>query len=271
MRTDAASEPTATDSAGQAESRGLTESDTATGSGVETATAAGSGFETAATAAELPATGWTLGPSGRAAVTMALGVVVALVMAGLYVKAHPSTGSSGPAACEAPKSTDSREYPALCAALNRPDLPALLGTPQARVSIAQSGGGPLTSPDGKELSASAQVQLGPVCVSLSDHHIASVEDILGFASLVPRPTTVLGHPAAAYSDHTLAIVFDGKKSSTGTGGIARHLAVAKGPGPGGEALELTIWRQDDAVPDDAALIRIAEQVLPTAPGWLTES
>ncbi|MFJ1531234.1 hypothetical protein ACIOFV_22890 [Streptomyces mirabilis] len=46
--------------------------------------------------------------------------------------------------------------------------------------------------------------------------------------------TVLGHPAVLYSDRTIAIV---------------------------------IWRQDSVVPDDAALLSVAEKVLPTIPGW----
>ncbi|MET9036764.1 hypothetical protein [Streptomyces mirabilis] len=44
--------------------------------------------------------------------------------------------------------------------------------------------------------------------------------------------TVLGHPAVLHSDRTIAI-----------------------------------WRQDSVVPDDAALLSVAEKVLPTIPGW----
>jgi hypothetical protein len=36
---------------------------------------------------------------------------------------------------------------------------------------------------------------------------------------------------------------------------------------GGASYELVIWRQDGVTPDDAALFRVAEQVLPTVPGW----
>ncbi|MFF1470669.1 hypothetical protein [Streptomyces mirabilis] len=48
--------------------------------------------------------------------------------------------------------------------------------------------------------------------------------------------TVLGHPAVLYSDRTIAIT-------------------------------IVIWRQDSVVPDDAALLSVAEKVLPTIPGW----
>ncbi|MEU5478582.1 hypothetical protein [Streptomyces mirabilis] len=50
--------------------------------------------------------------------------------------------------------------------------------------------------------------------------------------------TVLGHPAVLYSDRTIAI-----------------------------AIAIAIWRQDSVVPDDAALLSVAEKVLPTIPGW----
>ncbi|MFJ3952124.1 DUF6215 domain-containing protein [Streptomyces libani] len=38
---------------------------------------------------------------------------------------------------------------------------------------------------------------------------------------------------------------------------------------GGEAEKesLSLWRADGMVPDDAVLLRVAEKVLPTVPGW----
>jgi hypothetical protein len=45
-------------------------------------------------------------------------------------------------------------------------------------------------------------------------------------------------------------------SATRTGGCLRPVTV-----------EIVIRRQDDVPPDDAALLRVAEQVLPTIPGW----
>lgn len=36
---------------------------------------------------------------------------------------------------------------------------------------------------------------------------------------------------------------------------------------GGDSFELTLWRADGAVPDDAVLLRVAGQVPPTVPGW----
>ncbi|MFD4624495.1 hypothetical protein [Streptomyces sp. NPDC058475] len=39
------------------------------------------------------------------------------------------------------------------------------------------------------------------------------------------------------------------------------------PGAHRGSFEVVIWRQDEVPPDDAALLRVAEQVLPTVPGW----
>ncbi|WP_405629683.1 hypothetical protein [Streptomyces sp. NBC_00016] len=36
---------------------------------------------------------------------------------------------------------------------------------------------------------------------------------------------------------------------------------------GGGSYELAIWRQDNVRPDDAALLSIAQKVLPAIPGW----
>lgn len=203
-----------------------------------------------------------------AAAVVVVGCVIA-VLWGLSVFDKSSARSDKPAACEARKATDSPEYPMLCAALNRPDLPALLGTPNEHASVAQSGGGPFTYADGtKEYDASAEVQLGSVNVRISDNGDMSVKVFADFASSSAESTSVLGHASVTYSDHTMAIIFNGDKSSTGTGGIARHLVVAKNPKGGGGSFEIAIWRQDDVTPDDAALFRIAEKVLPTVQGWI---
>lgn len=205
-----------------------------------------------------------------AAALVVVGCVIA-VLWGLSAFDKSSGRSDKPAACEARKATDSPEYPMLCAALNRPDLPTLLGTPGEHVTVAQSGGGPITYADGtKEYDASAEVQLGSVNVRISDNGDMPVEDFAVFASSSAASTSVLGHDSMTYSDRTMAISFNfgGGRSSAGTGGIARHLVVAKNPKGGGGSFEIAIWRQDDVTPDDAALFRIAEKVLPTVKGWV---
>ena len=45
--------------------------------------------------------------------------------------------------------------------------------------------------------------------------------------------------------------------------------VAQDPKDGGGSYEIAVWRQDAVVPDDAALLRVAEKVLPTIPGWVS--
>ncbi|WP_405016307.1 DUF6215 domain-containing protein [Kitasatospora sp. NBC_00070] len=182
----------------------------------------------------------------------------------------PAAAHDEPAVCYPPKPADDPGYPALCAALNRPDLPALLGAPETPVSIAQPGSGPITLADGTVLSdPSARVQLGKVFVQVTDNRRISLRTTMAFPDPSLLPTTVLGHPAATFSDHTLVFALDTRSTSTvGSGGIARHLVVAKGPDADGGSFEFVVWRQDRGTPDDAALLRVATQVLPTLPGWV---
>ncbi|MCX5611797.1 DUF6215 domain-containing protein [Streptomyces sp. NBC_00047] len=155
----------------------------------------------------------------------------------MRVRENSRRDDDRPAAC----SSQDQDLPAgyvsgvqLCTALNRPDLPVLFGT-------------------------SASYDRLPV---------AETADLLGFTA---QKTTVLGRPAVLYSDRTIGIIlnFNGGKTSTGTGpgGIARSLVVAKDAQDGGGSFEVVIWRQDGRLPDDTALFRTAEQVLPTSPGW----
>ncbi|WP_406194427.1 DUF6215 domain-containing protein [Kitasatospora sp. NBC_01560] len=214
-------------------------------------------------------------PSGAVQAATAL-LLIGGTVAGLWgfgVLGNASANGNEPAACPAPKQSDAAEYPALCAALNRPDLPTLVGMPTERVSVAQSGGGPVTYADGtKEDVPAAEVQIGQVRVRITDNRTLTVDDAAFFTSSPPVRTQVLDHSARTFTDHTMAISFGltGGKASAGTGGIARHLVVAKAPGAlGGGSFELAIWRQDSADPDEAALFRMAEQILPELRTWVT--
>ena len=204
-------------------------------------------------------------------VAVALGAMWGL---GTFRKAQDGSADAGkPAVCQPPKAEDGAEYPALCAALNRADLPTLLGVPGEHISLAHSAGSTFTAADGtKQTEAAAEIQLGSYNLQLIDHQSISVTDLVGL-TLSAEPTSVLGHPAASYSDHTIEISFTGGQSggSSGPGGIARHLVVAKTGKRDGSCLELAVWRQDGGTPDTAALLRIAEKVLPAAPGWATGS
>ncbi|MFE6745373.1 DUF6215 domain-containing protein [Kitasatospora purpeofusca] len=102
------------------------------------------------------------------------------------------------AACAAPRPTDRPNYAALCAALNRPDLPALLGTPQGRVLSA----GPAVLAFGTD--ATVEVRLGTSVVSLTDSS-ATVADVADTPEFRPRPTTVLGHGALTYTTSTVTL------------------------------------------------------------------
>ncbi|MCJ0870467.1 DUF6215 domain-containing protein [Streptomyces sp. AP-93] len=160
----------------------------------------------------------------------------------------------------------------LCAALHRPDLADLLGTPGEAVKNA-NGGGSTSKPFGsdKEIhtpTATIEFETYTVHLRVSDGPltVATLARLLGDGT---PPQTVLGRPATFYSDRTLSISFrlDGSDASSGSGVPTRTLVVARDTKDGGGAYELHLWRSDGAVPDDAVVLRVAEQVLPTVPGW----
>lgn len=80
---------------------------------------------------------------------------------------------------------------------------------------------------------------------------------------------MLGRPAVLYSDQTISIRFrlDGGDAQTGPGVPARVVSVAQNAKDSGGSFEVTLWRSDGLIPDDAALLRVAEKLLPTVPGW----
>ncbi|MFD5080110.1 DUF6215 domain-containing protein [Streptomyces sp. NPDC058371] len=158
----------------------------------------------------------------------------------------------------------------LCTALNRPDLPALLGTPEEQAETADgsessftpAGGTKITNPEADVTLKTYSVQLSASYDRLS---VARTAALLGDSA---ERQTVLGHPAVLYSDRTISIsLIGGATAEAGPGGIARRLLVARSAKDGGGSFEVVIWRQDAVPPDDAALFRVAEQVLPTVPGW----
>ncbi|MET9950631.1 DUF6215 domain-containing protein [Streptomyces sp. NPDC006339] len=217
------------------------------------------------------------GPSvgGQVAAALGLGLVLA---GGFWFAAKTSQESVSdpkPAVCDESTASPASRYVSgrrLCEALNRPDLPALLGTPgeQARLAYGNDG-----RPEGEKAdrapSPEGNVDLATYSLKLSVSYdrlpVATLGRLLGNTA---EPTTFLGRPAVLYSDRTLAFTVplgSGGKAESRTGGIARHLLVAKDPKDGGGSYELVIWREDEGIPDDAALLRVAERVLPTVPGW----
>ncbi|MER7519827.1 DUF6215 domain-containing protein [Streptomyces sp. NPDC126499] len=233
----------------------------------------------------------------QVAAALALGGVLAGSFWFLAKTSQEGSGDRGPAVCTtAARDSVPPRYVSgtrLCEALNRPDLPALLGTPGEEATNAYgthgwttlggsgsgSGSGSRTGTgsgsgtgSGRIPTPSGAVDLPTYSVKLSVSYdrlpVARLGRLLGNTV---EPTKVLGRTALFYSDRTLAFraPLGGGKAETTTGGIARHLLVARDPKDGGGSYELVIWRQDQGVPvDDAALVRVAERVLPTVPGWV---
>ncbi|MGW2614181.1 DUF6215 domain-containing protein [Streptomyces sp. NPDC001500] len=222
------------------------------------------------------------GPNPWAQAIAALVVVGALGGALFVLQKNDAKAADKPAACS-PDEADEKAAAAakaahrvsgtqLCTALNRADLPTLLGTPRERAVTAYGSDGSVGTGGGKQIpTPEATVQLDTYTVKLSRSYdrlpIAGMADLLSEA----QTKTVAGHPAVLYSTQTIAIRFNlgGGKSESGPGGIARALVIAPDAKDRGGSYELTIWRQDRMRPDDTALLRIAQQVLPTVPGWTT--
>jgi hypothetical protein len=159
----------------------------------------------------------------------------------------------------------------LCEALNRPDLAAMLGTPTEIAKTASGSDGSFGSPGGKKIATpQAQVEFETYTVTLSATYdglpVAGSEALLGSDA---RPRKVLGRPGVLYSTRTISISFrlDGGDADSGPGVPARALTVAQDAKDRGGSVDVTLWRADGAVPDDAVLLRVAERVLQTLPGW----
>lgn len=232
------------------------------------------GFADSGRAANEPEKGMSAGAQAIAAVVVVGGLALALWALGGTLRQGP--GKSEPAKCEASHHTKPSKGVTgaqLCTALNRPDLPALLGTPDEYAQTADGNESTITSADGSKTStpeADVDLKTYSLKLSVSDDDIP-VADMAAFLGATAQRRTVLGHPAVLYSDRTIALSFNlgGGKARTGPGGIARSLLVARDAKDGGGFYEVSLWRQDFATPDDTALFRVAEQVLPTVPGWRT--
>ncbi|MCM2515519.1 DUF6215 domain-containing protein [Streptomyces griseoincarnatus] len=193
-----------------------------------------------------------------------------------------ATGASRPAACRldedeklpsAYRSTPGAVTGAdLCRALNRTELPELLGTPAER-SVYASGTdntAPLT--DRKVAQPEARVEFETYTVELSATY--NKLTVAQYAKLTTygdgrdaRKLTVLGRPALLTSDHMMKIQFDlgsgeGASGPVEQGPLARTLTVAFDGKDRGGSYDLTVWSESGLLPDDSALVDIAEAVLP---------
>ncbi|MER6378887.1 DUF6215 domain-containing protein [Streptomyces sp. NPDC001250] len=164
----------------------------------------------------------------------------------------------------------------LCKALNRPDLARLLGTPGETATTASSSNGTAVLTNGKVAEPEAEVVFDTYTVNMSATYnelsiaqYVKLEKIGNEQNIETR--TILGRPAVFSSDHTMKL-----KISLGTGGtsggpveqgpLARTLSVALGKDDRGGSYDITVWSTSGALPDDSALIDIAEKVLPALPG-----
>ncbi|MEJ8668601.1 MULTISPECIES: DUF6215 domain-containing protein [unclassified Streptomyces] len=212
---------------------------------------------------------------GQAVAAVAL---FAAIAAGLWVS-EATSGNSGPPAAtcsdeEPGKSTGRVTGKQLCEALLRPDLAELLGTPTETAKTAFGNDGSAGLEGGKDIPMpTAEVEFDTYTVTLSatydDLPVAGAHDLLGEG----EQRTVLDRPAVLYSDRTIRINFrlDGGDAEAGTGVPLRALMVAQDAKDGGGSYDVTLWRSDGMVPDDAVLLRVAEKILPTVPGWTAGS
>ncbi|WP_431995160.1 DUF6215 domain-containing protein [Streptomyces griseoflavus] len=162
----------------------------------------------------------------------------------------------------------------LCRVLGRADLARLLGTPAetATTMSGSSGTAPLT--DGKVAQPEAQVQFDTYTVNVSATYneltMAQYVKLMEFGDETDVQTlSVLGRPAVLFSDHTMKIEID--LGSGGSGGpveqgpLARTLSVALDGKDAGGSCDITVWSTSGTLPDDSALLGIAEKVLPALP------
>ncbi|MFD7610456.1 DUF6215 domain-containing protein [Streptomyces sp. NPDC059828] len=227
---------------------------------------------------ERPGTKEATGANGWGQAVAAIAVVGAFAGA-LFLSQHASSADSAPAwspgTClpeESEKASSRVSGTELCETLNRPDLAALLGTPgetPTKASGSDSAVGEIATPEG-------QVEFATYSVNLSATYdgdpVAGSSDFLRNAA---QHRTFLGRPAVLYSSQTIKLSFSlggsGGSSGGGNGSLpARTLTVAQDAKDSGGSFDVTVWRSDGSVPDDATLLRVAETVLPTIPGWDAE-
>ncbi|MFE9458504.1 DUF6215 domain-containing protein [Streptomyces californicus] len=162
----------------------------------------------------------------------------------------------------------------LCEALNTPDLAGLLGTPEETATVASGDNGTAALTGGKVARPVAEVQFDTYTVNVSVTYnklsMAQYVKLMKFGNETDvKKSTVLDRTAVFFSEPTMAIEID--LGSGGTGGpvtdgpLARNLAVALDGKDRGGYCEVTVWSDAGTLPDDDALLDIAESVLPAIP------
>ncbi|MFG2369720.1 DUF6215 domain-containing protein [Streptomyces mirabilis] len=162
----------------------------------------------------------------------------------------------------------------LCKALNRPELAKLLGTPEETATTASSSNNTAPLTDGKVAEPEAEVKFDTYTVNVSaTYNKLSIDQyvkLMKFGNEKDIKTlTVLGRSAVLASDHTMKLEIN--LGSGGSGGpveegpLARTLSVALDRNDRGGYCEITVWSTSGALPNDSALLDIAEKVLPRIP------
>ncbi|MEU1082585.1 DUF6215 domain-containing protein [Streptomyces sp. NPDC005908] len=162
----------------------------------------------------------------------------------------------------------------LCEALNRPDLPGLLGTPTeiATSASGSSGTAPLTG----EKIAQPEARVGfdtytvEVLATYNKLTIDQYANLMKYGDETDvKRLTVLGRPAILSSDHMMSIQIDLGGSASGgpvgQGPLARTLTVALDAKDGGGYYDFTVWSESAGLPGDSVLVDIVETVLPAIP------
>ncbi|WP_371645026.1 DUF6215 domain-containing protein [Streptomyces mirabilis] len=162
----------------------------------------------------------------------------------------------------------------LCKALNRPDLAELLGTPEETATTVSSTNNTAPLTDGKVAQPEAEVAFDTYTVNVSATYnelsTGQYVKLMKFGDEKDVKTlTVLGRPAVLSSDHTMKLEIN--LGSGGAGGpveegpLARTLSVALDRKDRGGYCDITVWSTSGALPNDSALLNIAEKVLPRIP------
>ncbi|WP_328758235.1 DUF6215 domain-containing protein [Streptomyces sp. NBC_00271] len=162
----------------------------------------------------------------------------------------------------------------LCKALNRPELAKLLGTPEETATTASSSNNTAPLTDGKVAEPEAEVTFDTYTVNVSaTYNKLSIDQYVKLMKFGDekdiKTLTVLGRPAVLASDHTMRLEIN--LGSGGSGGpveegpLARTLSVALDRNDRGGYCEITVWSTSGALPNDSALLDIAEKVLPRIP------
>ncbi|MFI0503783.1 DUF6215 domain-containing protein [Streptomyces albogriseolus] len=226
-------------------------------------------------------------PNAFAQASLAIGLF-AVIGGALWIEGKlpedgtAATGVSRPAACRLDEdeklpsayraTPDAVTGEDLCLALNRPELPELLGTPAERSVYASGTNSTAPLTDRKVAQPEARVEFDTYTVELSaTYNKLTVEQYRAMTAYRDdadlRKLTVLGRPALLTSDHMMQIQFDlgsgeGASGPVEQGPLARTLTVAFDERDRGGSYDLTVWSESGALPDDGALLDIAEAVLP---------